>query len=292
MQFPSANRPPPPLASSHLQVHRAVRSLQAAYDRDGPHSFINQADLQVLWRYRFKGCGLKVEWSAFWAAFPEDLAKPEVSMDPKSVERLKEIFKDSESRLRFQQLLEIEDPSTVSVLELKLFTAEEDLVQAVEELMGVTGTIIQGEGSSFAVNAPAALSGGLPPLVLRTPGSSRLPPLAPPTPGPSRFRLPPVDAHYCGREEIARRVIGLLTRRLQQQALAPSANPEAPGMVVIMAQGGMGKSCLALDVGWQLQREGMLGCGALLVDLREARSAGEVEARFCSTLNLSQVGGC
>ena len=235
------------------QVSRqAVLSLKAQNDRDGPHINIRQIDLRVLWRHCFNP-NLKVEWCDFWGVFPEDLTLPEISMNPQRVAHLKQLFDDPGSRLRFQQLLRRADPSTVGVMELKRLPAEDDLVQVVEALMGVAGTPAPGGGTQAA--------------------SSLLPPQTQTASCSSNFRLPPVDAYYCGREEDAERVIGLLTHRLQQPALTPCADPQAPGLVVLVAQGGMGKSCLALDVGWQLQRQGGLGGGALLVDLRPGLQA-------------------
>ncbi|KXZ48009.1 hypothetical protein GPECTOR_31g373 [Gonium pectorale] len=77
--------------------------------------------------------------------------------------------------------------------------------------------------------------------------------------------------HYTGRDELAADVAEhLLTR----------------GSVLLLAPGGFGKSCLAADVGWRLMQRGQGPGGALWVDLREAGSGAEVEARFCTALSL------
>ena len=250
-------------------MRQAVRGLEALND-EGIHTLIQQPDLRVFWRKCFKGLP-EVKWNLFWAVFPQRLSLPDISVPPAMVERLQRMLARAEDRLRFQQLLEKEDPATVSVGELRQLPAEEDLALVVEGLMGVPGSSTS-QGGVDAARATAAASSNTPP-------------------GSTRFRLPPVDVHYCGREEDAQKVMGLMTRRLRRQGSQsrPTTAAGAPGMVVILAQGGMGKSCLALDVGWQLREEGVLGCGAVLVDLREARSAGEVEARFCAALDLDMV---
>ncbi|KAG2487915.1 hypothetical protein HYH03_013495 [Edaphochlamys debaryana] len=87
-----------------------------------------------------------------------------------------------------------------------------------------------------------------------------------------RCQLPPLPEHYTGREE---------------EAAGLAEHLRARGSLVLLAGGGMGKSCLAADVGWRLVRSGEVPGGALWVDLREAFSSADVEARFCAALGLA-----
>lgn len=87
--------------------------------------------------------------------------------------------------------------------------------------------------------------------------------------------LPELDPLYGGRDVEA----AGLVEQLRSGARA----------ICLLADGGMGKSSLALEVGWRLHRQGDLAGGALLVDLREATSADMVISRFCASFGLSEV---
>ncbi|PNH01923.1 Kinesin light chain, partial [Tetrabaena socialis] len=84
-------------------------------------------------------------------------------------------------------------------------------------------------------------------------------------------QLPQLPPNYTGRDADATEV---------------SAHLDV-GSVVLFAPGGMGKSCLAADVGWRLVRGGRAPSGMLWVDLSGAGNVAEVEARFCATLDLT-----
>jgi hypothetical protein len=60
--------------------------------------------------------------------------------------------------------------------------------------------------------------------------------------------------------------------------------------MLFRADGGFGKSCLAADVGMRLAAGGHIPGGAYWVDMREAGTAAEVEARFCTALSVKRVG--
>ncbi|KXZ43348.1 hypothetical protein GPECTOR_93g618 [Gonium pectorale] len=92
------------------------------------------------------------------------------------------------------------------------------------------------------------------------------------TPRPGRVcQLPPMSPHYIDRgDEAATIMERLLT----------------PGSLVLVGPEGVGKSCLAADVGWRLMRDGQAARGALWVGLENASSAVEVEARFCASLGI------
>ncbi|KAG2486165.1 hypothetical protein HYH03_015129 [Edaphochlamys debaryana] len=83
--------------------------------------------------------------------------------------------------------------------------------------------------------------------------------------------LPPLPEGYTGREE---------------EAAALVEHLRAHGSLALLGGGGMGKSCLAADVGWRLVRGGQAPGGALWVDLGGARSGAEVDARFCAALGM------
>ncbi|KAG2487441.1 hypothetical protein HYH03_014008 [Edaphochlamys debaryana] len=96
--------------------------------------------------------------------------------------------------------------------------------------------------------------------------------------GDQRFtpqsQLPPLPAHYTGRDYEAEVVAAHLRQR---------------GSLLLLAPGGMGKSSLAADVAARLLRsEGLASraARALWVELREAGSVEAVEARFCAALGV------
>ena len=57
---------------------------------------------------------------------------------------------------------------------------------------------------------------------------------------------------------------------------------------MLLGRFGRGKSSLAVHVGWRMWRQGLLPGGAFLVDLTGARTAEEVEGRFCAALKIQQ----
>ncbi|KAG2487918.1 hypothetical protein HYH03_013498 [Edaphochlamys debaryana] len=83
----------------------------------------------------------------------------------------------------------------------------------------------------------------------------------------------------------------LTSKGREEEAAGLAEHLRARGSLVLLAGGGVGKSCLAADVGWRLVRSGEVPGGALWVDLREAFSSADVEARFCATLGLSVEEG-
>ncbi|KAG2486242.1 hypothetical protein HYH03_015067 [Edaphochlamys debaryana] len=85
-------------------------------------------------------------------------------------------------------------------------------------------------------------------------------------------QLPPLPSHYMGRGDEAADLANQLA--------------SVAGSMVLLASGGMGKSCLAADVGMRLLASGAIPGGALWVDLREAGHAADVEGRFCTALGL------
>ncbi|KAG2487434.1 hypothetical protein HYH03_014001 [Edaphochlamys debaryana] len=82
--------------------------------------------------------------------------------------------------------------------------------------------------------------------------------------------LPPPPPHYAGREAEAEALVTVLQQR----------------SILLHGPGGMGKSSLAADVATRMLHAGAVASRALWVDLREAWSAEEVEARFCAALGL------
>ncbi|GIL50003.1 hypothetical protein Vafri_6337, partial [Volvox africanus] len=89
-----------------------------------------------------------------------------------------------------------------------------------------------------------------------------------------RVQLSPLDPKYTGRKQDAEKVVKWLSES---------------GSVLLLAEGGMGKSSLAVDVGWRLVEAGKAAAGVRWIDLREAVTAADVEARFCAALGIRLV---
>ncbi len=128
----------------------------------------------------------------------------------------------------------------------------------------------------------------------------------------SPYKLPLLDEGYRGREEEAAAIASLLTRQINAASSEGSkVSPPLLGAVCLVAGAGMGKSCLAIDVGRRLFKAGLCPgargkednpndgpsctCPHFRsrrgpVDLREAVSALQVLERFCVALNKGMVG--
>lgn len=87
----------------------------------------------------------------------------------------------------------------------------------------------------------------------------------------SACQLPSLDPAYTGRDAEA----AALAEQLAQC-------PPGQRALMLLAPGGMGKSSLAIDVGWRLVRAGAVPGGALWADMREASSGEDVMARLCA----------
>ncbi|KXZ45100.1 hypothetical protein GPECTOR_58g549 [Gonium pectorale] len=294
----------------------AVRSLLAAHLDRGPHCKIRQPDLQLFWKLTYPG-EASVPWAMFWSDFPAGLAR--VCSAPSAAaaiadtsttsvttpaasgggsgstlaQRMVRLLATKAARAAFQCAVELEDNARVSVYELHLaFSGAGDLedeARALLERVAGRGGLDGLEEGAFTWEPAAA-----PPTdTAAWPGGS-IPAAGDGDDGdgggggggghggsPStktfsttRMQLPQVDPNYVGREEAACDVVGVLTR--------------GGSSALLLAGGGMGKSSLAIDVGWRLFSAGSLPAGALWVDLRGARSSVEVEARFCSTLGIQR----
>ena len=189
------------------------------------------------------------------------------------------------ARQAFQRAVETGHCGSLSVFELRAaFRGDADLVQQVRDL------VLEGARSSMAppgherppkAGGAWSAAGAAAGTAARWSASSTAPTTAAAYGGcgagparPGRCSLPFVEPGYVGRNaEAADIAQHLLTK----------------GSLVLLARGGMGKSSLAADVGWRLYRSGHLPGGALWVDLREARSGEDVEARFCAALGMQRV---
>jgi len=92
---------------------------------------------------------------------------------------------------------------------------------------------------------------------------------------PLRCQLPATDGTLIGRDGDVAAIL---------QALAAGRG------VVVIADGGLGKTQLALEVGWRLARSGGAGAGAFFVDMREAADAESVALRFAAALGTDKAG--
>ncbi|GLC58251.1 hypothetical protein PLESTB_001337900 [Pleodorina starrii] len=248
---------------------KVVESLLTSHLDQGPQRLIRHPDLRVFWMKQYASI-VEVPWYDFWEQFPVQLK--DNPAPPSLVEELSRMLSDEAARLAFERGVERGNKDCVSVWELKVaFREDEGLVPQVARLLpsnssnSDSSSSNSGSDSRRKPTAAAAAAAGAP----CSPGVTAAAAAA--AAAPVRCQLPPRVSHYTGREEEAAAVVGhLLTR----------------GSLVLLAPGGMGKSCLAIDAGWRLVQLGAAAGGALWVDLREASGKAEVEARFCASLGL------
>ena len=175
------------------------------------------------------------------------------------VERLCGLLSTSPKRRDFRRAIDLDGSINVSVFELRAgFSDDADLAQQVTQLLQ---KVRRDARSSPRVPNSAASSFSAQGVEVES-YKGRL------------YALPELGTSYLGRKEEAQQLAEYLQNR---------------GSLVLLAPGGMGKSSLAADVGWRLYGAGALPGGAFWADLREARTAEDVEARFCAALNLQRV---
>ncbi len=245
-----------------------VSSLLKSHLDNGPQRHIRQPELRLFWATHFGG-EAEVPWYAFWDAFPKLLAEvPGAAFDMAAVEELSRLLADKSAQAAFQRAVEKGDKNTVSVWELKMsFQGDDALLAQVARLVGTTAGMLTVAAAAATATVPAALS----------------PAAAPKSSSAVRCQLPPLPSGYAGRDDEAARIVEHLTGG------GDGCSSGTGRSLLLLADGGMGKSCLAADVGWRLLQGGRLPAGALWVDLREANSAAEVEARFCASLDVAPV---
>ncbi|KXZ44020.1 hypothetical protein GPECTOR_75g744 [Gonium pectorale] len=294
----------------------AVRLLLASHLDRGPHCKIRQPDLQLFWKLTYPG-EASVPWAMFWSDFPAGLARvcsapsaASATADASTTsvttpaasgggsgstlaQRMVRLLATKTARAAFQRAVELEDNARVSVYELHLaFSGAGDLEDEARSLLervagrggldGLAEGAFTWEPAAAPATDTAAWPGGSIPAAGGggdgddgggggggNGGSSPAK-----TFSATRMQLPQVDPKYVGREEAACDVVDVLIR--------------GGSSALLLAGGGMGKSSLAIDVGWRLFSAGSLPAGVLWVDLRGARSSVEVEARFCSTLGMQR----
>ncbi|KXZ50181.1 hypothetical protein GPECTOR_17g818 [Gonium pectorale] len=264
-------------------VSNLIKSAQAA----GPHRHIRQPDLCLFWQSQYGG-EAEVPWAVFWQDFPELM---ESVGQPKRT-ALKSLLSHKDAQDRLQQQLERDgNPTRVSVYDLRLaFRGDADVLEEVAAMLNAAAGAV-----GAAAEAMAAPPTAMPTAMAATAPGGAPPPPAPPAQPPEpaasagkpaaaapsqlppgyRCQLPAVDAAYTGRDSEA---AGLVAELCQPGSRA----------VLLLADGGYGKSSLAIDVGRRLVDAGAVGGGALWADLREAGSAAEVVARVCTAVGAEK----
>jgi Mrp family chromosome partitioning ATPase len=110
------------------------------------------------------------------------------------------------------------------------------------------------------------------------------PPTATAAPAQGVMRVPAEDAVFMGRQAEVQQLLDALGA-----GHATTARRSSCRVACVIAQGGLGKSSLAVAVAWQLRRQGRADAGAVFVDLREAATAQDLNLRFCSALDMPAV---
>ncbi|GIL78574.1 hypothetical protein Vretifemale_7987 [Volvox reticuliferus] len=247
---------------------KVVESLLLSHLDQGPQRLIRHPDLRVFWMKQYASI-TEVPWFDFWEQFPEQLKENPVELA--LVSELSNMLGDGRARTAFQLAVERGNKDCISVWELKLaFSGDEGLLPQVERLLTSSPKSKPVAGATKVGTAAASAERQGAPLAAGAVQAPTVMPLSSPAPV-VRCQLPPLVSNYTGREDEAAAVVSHLVNH---------------GSIALLAPGGMGKSCLAIDVGWRLMNSGAAAAGALWVDLREASSLAEVEARFCASLGL------
>ncbi|KAG2489758.1 hypothetical protein HYH03_011710 [Edaphochlamys debaryana] len=248
-----------------------VTSLLASHLDNGPQRHIQQAELRLLWKKLYPG-EAEVPWFAWWQDFPARLIEAVPDMDAAVAEELVRLLAGAEARAAFQREVEKTNPDAISVWEIRAsFSGDEALLPQIRQLLpGAANSATAAVGDTSAASRVS-----WEPQSQLAPAPARQASLEHRGDGLAsggRCQLPPLPTNYQGREE---------------EAAGLAEHLRGRGSLVLLAGGGMGKSCLAADVGWRLVQSGEVPGGALWVDLREAFSSADVEARFCAVLGLS-----
>lgn len=189
-------------------------------------------------------------------------------MDPEAVNKLRTHLSTEAARTTFAAAVDRHEPDVVSVDELRMsFPAGVDLAQRVGQLVGANDSEAERpsvlgprRGLTHQFSCKAVVTSNCTASLL------------------ARCKLPQIDPLYCGREAEVQQLYNVLT--------TPNTLIR---VITLVSGGGMGKSSLALDLGWRLARAGRVPAGALWVDLRDARTPQSVEARFCDPLGVTPV---
>lgn len=193
----------------------------------------------------------EVAWPTFWKLFPNGLVG--IVQDPNTIKVLNKLLAGKPAKRAFQDRVERDDASaTVSVMEIaEAFLPEDASLEAIVAAL-VGGSALPGRSHKSLMHK--AVTTTKPAL---------------------RCRLPAVDGTLIGREADATAIF---------QALSDGRS------VAIIAASGLGKTQLALEVGWRLARSSGASAGAFYVDLREAADADSVAARFAAALGTDKGG--
>ncbi|GFR42040.1 hypothetical protein Agub_g2856 [Astrephomene gubernaculifera] len=245
----------------------AVKASVVKEGDKGFHRLIGHMDLRVFWHTFFTG-EWKVPWRLWWLGFPSRLE--EVHLEPSYVSALCNVLESDQAKQAFQQRVEQWDPDNVSVDEIQLAfpQPDADLLQIVRQLTtGSSGGNTMAGPAPGSSSTPGHTTTGV--LQLTATSSSEAAPSHTQHEAMAKCRLPPLDSLYTGRDTDAE----LVVRLVKEQAAAQRG-------VCLLGGAGLGKSSLAVDVGWRLAREGVCPGGAYFCDLREARSVDDVLMRI------------
>ncbi|GFR52368.1 hypothetical protein Agub_g14927, partial [Astrephomene gubernaculifera] len=259
-------------------MKQGLAAVKASVEKEGDkgfHLLISHMDLRVLWHTFFTG-KWRVPWRLWWLGFPSRLGE-KVHLEPSYVSALCGALGSDQAKQAFQQHVERSDPDNVSVDEIEeAFPPDADLLQLVRQLTA----------SSSGSNTMAALGSSSTPghtttgvVQLTSTSSSEAAPSHTQHEAMARCRLPPLDPLYTGRDADAE----LVVRLVKEQAAAQRG-------VCLLGGAGLGKSSLAVDVGWRLAKEGACPGGAYLCDLRDARSVDDVLMRIALAVGSAITG--
>eukprot|EP00798_Chlamydomonas_sp_ICE-L_P018725 gene18725-25256_t len=237
-------------------VLAAVDSLAANMDK-GVHCIIKHLDMRVFWHQFFSGRDC-VPWKLWWVQFPSELGETCPQLSEGDIKKLEECLETRKAKDAFEAALERGDADNISVDEVKLsFPPGAELVQHIVSMIGSRGA------SSSADTTPK----------LKTAGASL------------GFGLPSVDPLYVERE---RGYVEGLIRKMASLG-NDSASAGCVSCLCLVGGGGLGKSNIALDMGLKMWRQGLVPGGAVMVDLREARSLLDLAGRFCAALSVDKA---
>ncbi|GFR51072.1 hypothetical protein Agub_g13396 [Astrephomene gubernaculifera] len=224
---------------------------------------IKQPILRIFWGQVY-GNESQVPWPVFFKDFPTRL-KGELSNlmgGATVITELEKLLSEKAGQDAFLHAVERYDPNhSLCVYELEEAFDSEDLLPQVASI--VENARLTPIGGASATAAPAGHQA-------TTTGQPFQDGMTAPQFEWNR-QLPPVPPQFTSREVEAAEIKGRLL---------------TSGSLVLVGPEGVGKSCLAADVGRRLMREGCLPGGVRWVPLARARSAMDVKNLFCIALGI------
>ncbi|GFH27699.1 kinesin light chain [Haematococcus lacustris] len=245
--------------------------------------------------------GLTVRWGLWWTVFPGELALDD-TLNEAAKQQLVGLLKDKDSKDAFRRAVELEDTVYISIDELCLsFPDDSPLLQTVEALLCKGRNLVRedavkaqnqektaideaGRGQKLLKEQLTSMEAKLQKELSLSNFSQHIHEYSMQKLWSVYFKheqagphcqLPQVITEYWGREQQIQELGELLANSY--------------GVLLLHGPPGIGKTCLAVDVGWYIWKKGCLSGGAVLVPLKGAASARKQQQCLSEALGVHHV---